>query len=197
MEPWNLPGLQADAARKGAVVEIVGRVSSGRTSLLHAWLAHATGDGAAAALIDVDDTFDAPSALRAGVDLRRLLWVQTGGRRDHALAALGLLLRCPGFAVVAVDAGERPPRLTATAAFRFKRALRGSVLIVAGRRRVMGAAADLAVETVQDGCEWTGAGFRARRLAAVCTTLELLRPGAARHPRAASVRWPGRARWTA
>lgn len=196
MEPWKLPGSGFDAGRGGAVVEIVGRVSSGRTSLLHAWLADATRAGAAVALIDVDHTFDAESAARAGVDLRRVLWVQSGGRRDHALSAVGLLARCPGFALVALDAGEVPPRLTPLAAFRLKRMLRGSVLLVVGRRRVMGSAADLAFETIQEGCEWTGAGFRARRLAAVCTELQLLRPQAATHPRAGGG-WPRRARWLA
>lgn len=197
MEPWNLPGLRFGEGRAGAVVEIVGRVSSGRTSLLHAWLADATRSGGAVALIDVDHTFDAASAARAGVDLRRVLWVQSGGRRDHALSAVGLLARCPGFALVALDAGEVPPRLTPTTAFRLKRALRGSVLLVVGRRRVMGAAADLALETVQEGCEWTGAGSRARRLDAVRTRLQLLRPQSAVHPRAGGGAWPCRARWTA
>ena len=197
MEPWKLPAVRVDAARAGAVVEIVGRVSSGRTSVLHAWLADATRAGAAVALLDVDHTFDPESAARAGIDLRRVLWVQGGGRRDHALSALGLLARCPGFALVALDAGEVPPRLTPTAAFRIKRALRGRVLLVVGRRRVMGSAADLALETVQEGCEWTGAGLRARRLAAVCTKLELLRPESAIHPHAGGAPWPRRARWTA
>jgi hypothetical protein len=197
MEPWGLPAMPVDAVRQGAVVEIVGRVSSGRTSLLHAWLADATRAGAAVGLIDVDHTFDATSAARAGVDLRRVLWVQGGGRRDHALSAVLLLARCTGFALVVLDAGEVPPRLTPTAAFRLKRALRGRVLLVVGRRRVMGAAADVALETVQEGCEWTGAGARGRRLAAVCTKLELLRPQSALHPRAGGTAWPRRARWTA
>lgn len=197
MEPWKLPAVRFDAARGGAVVEIVGRVSSGRTSLLHAWLADATRAGAGVALIDVEHTFDPESAARAGVDLRRVLWVQSGGRRGQALSALGLLARCPGFALVAFDAGEVPPRLTPTAAFRVKRVLRGRVLLVVGRRRVMGSAADLALETVQERCEWTGAGLRARRLGAVCTKLELLRPQSATHPHAGGAPWPQRARWTA
>ena len=196
MEPWQLPGLRFDAVPRGAVVEIVGRVSSGRTSLLQAWLAHATRAGAAVALVDVDHTFDAGSAARAGVDLRRVLWVRSGRRHDRALTALGLLARCPGFALIVLDAGERPLRLTATAAFRLKGVMRGTALVVVGRRRVMGAAADLALETIQEGCEWTGAGSQARRLAAVWTTVELLRPEAAIHPRAGGA-WPRRARWTA
>jgi len=193
MNNW-IPGL---AVRAGAAVEIVGRVSSGRTSLLHAWLRDATRAGGAVALVDVDATFDPVSAARADVDLSRVLWVRVAGRRDHALSALGLLARCPGFALVALDAGEVPPRLTLTHAFRIKRALSGSALVVVARRRLLGAAADLAIETVQEGCEWTGAGSRLARLDAVRTRLQLVRPQSATHPRASGVVWPRRARWTA
>lgn len=185
--------------RAGDVIEIVGRVSSGRTSLLLRCLADATRAGAAVALVDVDGTFDPASAARAGVDLSRVLWVRTDTRRDRALVALDVLARCPGFGVVALDAGEVPLRLTLPTAFRIKRALAGSggVLVVVGRQRVMGSAADLAMETVQEECEWTGAGTRTRRLDALRTSLQLVRPQAATHPRAAGAVWPRRARWIA
>ena len=58
-------------ARVGEITEIVGRLSSGRTSLLMAVLRRATHAGAATALVDVDDAFDAVSAARAGVELDR------------------------------------------------------------------------------------------------------------------------------
>jgi RecA DNA recombination protein len=182
--------------RAGSVIEVIGPISSGRTSLLLSWLADATRAGGVVALVDVDGTFDPRSATRSGIDLRRVLWVRAGGRRDRALSALGLLARCPGFALVAFDAGELSPRVTLTHAFRVKRALRGGVLVVVGRHRMMGAAADLAIETVQEGCEWTGAGSRARRLDAVRTRLHLLRPQSATHPRVAGA-WPRHARWIA
>src|SRR2546427_2649255 len=94
---------------RGEVIEIVGRLSSGRTSLLTAWLTDVTRRGGFVALVDADGAFDPSSAGRAGGDLRRLLLGRTGSRRDTALPALDLLLRCPGLAVVAVDLGESPP----------------------------------------------------------------------------------------
>src|SRR6185436_14534473 len=106
----------ATLVRAGEITEIVGRLSSGRTSLLIAALRRATRAGAAAALVDVDDVFDVAGAARAGIDLGRLLWVRCGGRRDHALRAVDLLVRCSGFAVVALDLGELAPRLPLTAA---------------------------------------------------------------------------------
>jgi hypothetical protein len=199
VEDGMVGAIGAARVRAGDVVEIVGRLTSGRTSWLVRALADATRGGAAVALVDVDGTFDPASAARAGVDLARVLWVRADRRRDRALAALELLARCPGFGVVVLDAGEVPPRLPLTTAFRLKRALAGSggVLVVVGRTRIMGAAADLAMETVQEGCEWTGAGTRARRLGAVRTCLQLVRPQAATHPRAAGGHWPRRARWIA
>src|SRR2546426_2105958 len=59
--------------RRGEITEIVGRPSSGRTSLFTACLRDVTRRGAIAALVDADQTFDPASATRAGVDLRCLL----------------------------------------------------------------------------------------------------------------------------
>lgn len=193
-----LPRTTIDT-RAPAIVEVVGRLSSGRTSLVLGWLAEATRAGGAAALVDVDATLDIASAARAGVDLRRLLWVRAGGRRDRAIAAVHLLARCPGFTLLVLDTGEAPPRLTLTAAFQLKHAMRAAraTLVIVGRRRVMAAAADVAIEAVQDGCDWAGAGADVRRLDAVRSRLHLVRPHAAGHPQAGDARWPRAARWTA
>jgi hypothetical protein len=178
------------------ITEIVGRVSSGRTSLLLAWLARATRTGGVAALVDADDTFDPAVAVRAGVDLRRLLWLRCAGRRGAAVRATDVVVRRPGFALVALDAGEMPVRLSLPAAFRLKLAVRRSraALVLLGRRPVAGPSAALVLETVQDGLEWAGPGARATRLAALRTRLHLVRPQAARHPRAGGA-WPRTARF--
>src|SRR2546430_3848868 len=123
--------------RQGAVTEVVGPLCSGRTSLLAACLREVARAGGAAALIDADDAFDPVSAARAGVDLSRVLWVRCGGRRDAALRAADLLVRCPGFALVALDVGESPPRISLAQAFRLRLAVRrgGAALVVVARRR--------------------------------------------------------------
>lgn len=64
---------------RGALTEIYGPVSSGRTSLLLAALAAATARGETCALIDVTDNFSPHSAAQAGVELSRLLWVRCNG----------------------------------------------------------------------------------------------------------------------
>src|SRR2546430_13931952 len=95
--------------RRGEITEIVGRPSSGRTSLFTACLRDVTRREAVAALVDAEQAFDPVSAARAGVDLRRLLWVRCGGRRDLALRAAGMLVRCPGFAGIGLAPGAGPP----------------------------------------------------------------------------------------
>ena len=72
---------------RGALTEIFGPDSSGRTSLLLSLLAQMTAREEACALVDSTDAFDPLSAEAAGVDLRRLLWVRCAraGIRDSGL----------------------------------------------------------------------------------------------------------------
>jgi hypothetical protein len=63
---------------RGALTEIVGPSSSGRTSLMLSLLAQMTARQEVCALVDSSDAFDPHSAEAAGVDLKRLLWVRCG-----------------------------------------------------------------------------------------------------------------------
>src|SRR5205814_4366450 len=64
----------------GALSELCGRRSSGRTSVLLAALACALGAGHAAALVDADGALDPRGAAAAGVPLAQLIWVRAGTR---------------------------------------------------------------------------------------------------------------------
>jgi len=177
--------------RAGEITEIVGRLSSGRTSLLMSALRRATSAGAAAAIVDADDAFDAIGAARAGVDLTRLLWVRCGRRRDLALRAVDLLVRCPGFTVVAVDFGELAPRLSLAAAFRVRLAVRRSrvALVVLASRRIAGAGAALAIETVQTSVDWSGPARDATRLARLRARVSIVRARTAPAPAPVDCQW--------
>jgi len=63
---------------RGALTEVIGPASSGRSSVLLSVLAAATAREDVCALVDTDDAFDPQSAVAAGVDLRRVLWVRCG-----------------------------------------------------------------------------------------------------------------------
>jgi hypothetical protein len=180
--------------RQGAMTELVGALSSGRTSVLTLCLRAATRRGGLVALVDVDHAFDPVSAAAAGVDLRRVLWVRGEGRRRDALKAVDLLARCPGFALVALDVGESPPRLSLSSAFRLRLAARrsGVAVLLVGARRVVGGAASLSVQTRRDRLAWVGPSLMPRRLAGMCTGLQVVRKQGAPGPTEIERFW-----WTA
>jgi recombination protein RecA len=77
---------------RGFLSEICGLGSSGRTSILLVALARATQRGEVCALVDTSDAFDPASAVAAGVEMSRLLWVRCGEKsppRKHPSAAQG------------------------------------------------------------------------------------------------------------
>jgi hypothetical protein len=121
----------------GAITEIAGWESSGRTSLALAFLARLTGDGRSCAWIDADDAFDPESAAANGMVLRQLLWVRCRGdaahvnskpwpRLEQAIRAADLLLQAGGFAAIVLDlagmAAEHARRIPLATWFRFRQA---------------------------------------------------------------------------
>src|SRR5437868_13438412 len=131
--PSGIPELDFP---RGAVTEIHGPRSSGRTSLLHSALASATAREEVCALIDVDDAFDPASAHAAGVALDRVLWIRCGHNAERALKVTDLIVQGGGFGMVAMDLGDTPPetarRISPASWFRFRRAVDNSrsVLLV-------------------------------------------------------------------
>lgn len=91
---------------RGAVTEIFGRASSGRTSLLFSILAHATTHEEICAIVDTHDVFAPTVANGVGINLDNLLWVRCGANLEHAFKATDLLLHAGGFGLVVLDLGE-------------------------------------------------------------------------------------------
>ena len=67
---------------RGALVELCGPSSSGRTSLAFSLLAQATEHQEACAFVDVSECLDPLSLAAAGVELPRLLWIRCGESGD-------------------------------------------------------------------------------------------------------------------
>ena len=88
---------------RGALTEIAGPASSGRTSVLNSLLATATSNGEFCALIDATDAFDPVSAYASGARLRQILWVRCGGNAENALKAADIVAQAGGFGLVAID----------------------------------------------------------------------------------------------
>jgi KaiC/GvpD/RAD55 family RecA-like ATPase len=122
---------------RGALTEICGPASSGRTSVLLALMVAMTAQAEVCALVDATDSFDPKSAEAAGADLRKLLWIRCSkgrstvdglrstakatrwaavdrrpsaiDRLEQALKATDLLLQGGGFGLVIVDLADVPP----------------------------------------------------------------------------------------
>jgi hypothetical protein len=80
MVPFGIDALDAltGGIPRGALTELFGPASSGRTSVMLSLLASITRRQEVCALIDVTDSFDPASGEAAGIDLKRLLWVRCG-----------------------------------------------------------------------------------------------------------------------
>jgi recombination protein RecA len=88
----------------GAITELVGVESSGRTSLALSFLASTTRTGSVGAWIDVLNTLDPESAAAAGVDLSRMLWVRCGSSASKARPATEYRFALPEKYLVAAAA---------------------------------------------------------------------------------------------
>jgi len=103
--PTGIPALDADLGGgfpAGRLCEICGAPSSGRTSLALSLLAETLERGVLAAWIDLADAFDPASAIAAGGDLERLLWVRARSE-DEALRSSERLLQTEGFELIILD----------------------------------------------------------------------------------------------
>jgi hypothetical protein len=110
---------------RGALSEISGVASSGRTSLYLSILAQATTQSEICALVDVHDLFSPSIAVSAGVDPDRLLWIRCNANLEHAFKATDLLLHAGGFSLVILDMGDVPEkearRIISSWWYRFRR----------------------------------------------------------------------------
>lgn len=146
---------------RGAITEILGPASSGRTTLLHSVLAASTTNTEVCALIDASDSFDATSAAAAGVDFDQLLWIRCGSNVDHAIKATDLLLQSGGFGLVAVDLGDVDPgrsrRIPLSWWFRFRRAIENTptALLVISRDPNARSCASLVLGLGKESEEWS------------------------------------------
>ena len=155
---------------RGHLSEIAGARSSGRTTILHAALAAATGRGEAVALVDTHDRFDPQSAEAAGLDLAKLLWVREAGDAARALKAANLVLQAGGFGLVAFDLADVPARVVRqfphTTWMRIARAIEGSqtVTLLVGAEHIARSPGGTTITLDAAPPCWRGASDRARLL---------------------------------
>ncbi|MEW6683872.1 MAG: hypothetical protein AB1451_13290 [Nitrospirota bacterium] len=146
----------------GALTEVTGAPSSGRTSVVAALLAQVTNRHATAAYIDAVDAFDPWSAARRGVELSRLLWVRCRGRIDIAFKAADAAVRGGGARVVVLDlagaSGSRLWRIPAAAYIRLRRAVEHTpaALLVLADHPLAGTSASATLRLSRAAAVWSG-----------------------------------------
>jgi hypothetical protein len=155
---------------RGAITEIIGPDSSGRTTLANSLLAVATARGEICCFIDTSDAFDPVSAAQAGTALSQLIWIRCGGNVEHAFKAADLILHAGGFGVVVLDLariGERAAnRIPISYWYRFRRAIENTptILALVEKNALARSCAALMLDLKRDATHWRGApGFELLR----------------------------------
>jgi recombination protein RecA len=168
----GLPSLDAiiEGFPRGAISEIIGPESSGRTTLIHSLLAASTSNFEVCAYVDTSDSFDPVSASAAGVSLSQLIWIRCASNPSHALKAADLLLHAGGFGVVILDLCQLTPldanRIPISYWYRFRLALENTPTILAliEKQPLAKSCASLMLEMKLKKTAWTGApGFQILR----------------------------------
>lgn len=145
---------------RGAITEIFGPPSSGRTSAVVSILSEAVAGGEVSALVDGNDAFDPKSAANAGVELQQLLWVRCHNL-DQTLKSTDLLLQGGGFGRVVMDLTDLPlPQVESiplASWFRFQRTIEKTptVLIVMSSRSIVKSAAALVLQMRMQDAQWS------------------------------------------
>lgn len=176
---------------RGQLSELAGPRSSGKTTMLLRMLAEATRRGEIVAVVDAHDRLDVQSAIDAGIDLSRLLWVRGEGSAsqhgasqrgvDRAIKALNLILQAGGFAIVCLDLSDASAaelrRLPYNTWLRVQRTIEGSdtacVLVAA---EPVGRSAGGLTLTLTGRSSWTGTSDRSRRLTGAESRVQIHSP---------------------
>jgi hypothetical protein len=152
-----LDDLLGGGLPRGRLSEIYGPVSGGKTALLLAFLAAATGRGEVTALVDLPDALHPATAHTSGVELTRLLWVRPPSLKE-GLRCAELILAAGGFGLVAVDLGAPLPRQLRAAVWpRLARTAEraGAVLAIVANRRVAGSFATMSLDVTARQRQWS------------------------------------------
>jgi hypothetical protein len=180
-----LDALLGGGLPRGKAVELAGRRSAGRFSIVLSALAAATSAGEAAALVDLGDNFDPQIGEANGIDLARLLWIRPHTLKQAVMAAE--MIAATGFQLVIVDAGSHPirgRRVPDAAWVRLARTAEanGTAMMISTPYPLTGTAIEAVVSSHTARAQWLGRGKSPRILAgtSVVITLEKhrhIRPG--------------------
>jgi len=146
---------------RGAITEIFGPASSGRTSLMLSALAYVTTHEEVCAVIDTHNNFDPQSASKAGTDLDQLLWLRCDSKLEHAFKAADMILQAGGFGLVVLDLGDLPApqarKIISSWWYRFRRVVENkpTALLVIAQDSCVRSCASLSMAVNKAADDWS------------------------------------------
>lgn len=177
---------------RGAITELTGWPSSGRTSAVAAIIAKSISLLEYCVYIDGSNVLDAIAWREAGVDFSRLLWVRSNHNLEAALKAADLILHAGGFGLVCLDLAGFSPRLVSRIPIawwhRFRRAIENTptVLLVLADHPLARSCASVWLRFERSQAVFSGwRGGRLFRGFRVCSVIE--KPGRPREVRFSAV----------
>lgn len=155
--PTGIASLDASTGGlpRGAITEIFGTDSSGKTSMMLTILAAASGREEACALIDGNDSFSPESGTAAGIHANKFLWVRCQNL-IQSLKSTDLLLQGGGFGVIALDVSALPAEklqnVPLSTWFRFQRSIEKTPtsLVLLSQKGVAKTCAALAIHAASE-----------------------------------------------
>lgn len=153
---------------RGALSEVHGPASSGRTGVAVALAARTTGVGSLVAWVDPGDRLDPESAAGAGADLARILWLRGQPRSPRnlpdAVSGASTVLGSGLFDLVVLDLAGVPAaelrRLPNTTWIRFQRLIEESptALVLLADAHLAQGPGGVALSLLPSGPRWRGIG---------------------------------------
>jgi hypothetical protein len=149
---------------RGTVIEVVGRASSGRTSILLSLISKLTQEGEVCAVVDSANSFDPRSAMLAGVVLENLLWVRCDGELENAFTAADYLVQAKGFGLIWLNlvglSQKRLRMVPRTYWYRYRNRIKETptLFVVTAEDPVAGSASQQSFGLDRRGAMWSGRG---------------------------------------
>lgn len=150
--------------QRGAVSELSGGKSSGKTGLTLSLLAQLTASGEICAVVDGTGGFDPSTAAQAGVELANLLWVRCGGDIENAFLSADLLVQAKGFGAIWLNLSglsmQKLRLVPRTYWYRYRTRIKETptILLVTSSEPLAGSAANRSLEMSREKAAWSGAG---------------------------------------
>ncbi|HKX84146.1 MAG TPA: hypothetical protein VJL58_08000 [Pyrinomonadaceae bacterium] len=149
---------------RGALTEIAGEPSSGKTSLALSVLAKLTAAGEICAVVDSSDSFDPRTAVLAGVEIENLLWVKCGSDLESSFMAADYLVQAKGFGAIWLNLNGLPRQklrqVPRTYWYRYRTRIKETptMLIITAADPVSGSASQSSFLFSRERVNWSGSG---------------------------------------